>query len=84
MQVVSGTHDLPLLCPSRADTAVSFTDVTVPLPDDLHPVPVTMKAGDVLFFNGSLVHGSFPNTSADRFRRSLIGPWYPPAAMTRV
>jgi hypothetical protein len=32
-----------------------------------------MKAGDVLFFNGSLIHGSFPNTSADRFRRSLIG-----------
>ena len=32
-----------------------------------------MKAGDILFFNGSLVHGSYPNTSKDRFRRSLIG-----------
>jgi ectoine hydroxylase-related dioxygenase (phytanoyl-CoA dioxygenase family) len=32
-----------------------------------------MDAGDVLFFNGSLVHGSFPNTTTDRFRRSLIG-----------
>jgi phytanoyl-CoA hydroxylase len=27
----------------------------------------------VLFFNGSLVHGSYPNTTADRFRRALIG-----------
>ncbi len=36
-------------------------------------MPVFMKAGDVLFFNGRLVHGSFPNTSQDRFRRSLIG-----------
>ena len=32
-----------------------------------------MEAGDVLFFNGQLVHGSYPNTSPDRFRRALIG-----------
>jgi hypothetical protein len=31
-----------------------------------------MKAGDVLFFNGSLIHGSYPNTSDDRFRRAFI------------
>jgi len=73
MQVVPGSHTLPLLCPTKADTSRSFTDVTVPLPENLSPVPVYMKAGDVLFFNGSLVHGSYPNTSQDRFRRSLIG-----------
>ena len=27
--------------------------------------------GDVLFFNGSTAHGSGPNTSTTRFRRSL-------------
>jgi ectoine hydroxylase-related dioxygenase (phytanoyl-CoA dioxygenase family) len=32
-----------------------------------------MKAGDVLFFNGQLVHGSGPNSTTDRFRRALIG-----------
>ena len=32
-----------------------------------------MAAGDVLFFNGSVIHGSFPNASRDRFRRALIG-----------
>ncbi|GAA5193499.1 hypothetical protein GCM10023322_55660 [Rugosimonospora acidiphila] len=36
-----------------------------------------MKAGDVLFFHGSLVHGSRPNTSVDRFRRSLIFHYVP-------
>ena len=36
-----------------------------------------MKAGDVLFFHGSVVHGSRPNTSADRFRRSLIFHYIP-------
>jgi ectoine hydroxylase-related dioxygenase (phytanoyl-CoA dioxygenase family) len=34
---------------------------------------VFMQAGDVLFFHGQLVHGSFPNKTTDRFRRSLIG-----------
>ena len=32
-----------------------------------------MDEGDVLFFNGQVVHGSFPNISKDRFRRALIG-----------
>jgi hypothetical protein len=32
-----------------------------------------MEPGDVLFFNGQLIHGSYPNSSRDRFRRSLIG-----------
>ena len=73
LQVVPGTHTLPLLCTVEADTNQSFTDVTVPLADGMTPTPVQMQAGDVLFFNGQLVHGSFPNTSADRFRRSLIG-----------
>jgi hypothetical protein len=50
----------------------SFTDVTVPVPEDAEPVSVFMEPGDVLFFNGSLVHGSYPNTTADQFRRSLI------------
>lgn len=73
LQLVRGTHDLPLLCTVKADTSQSFTDVTVPLPEGLTPEPVMMKRGDVLFFNGSVVHGSFPNVSRDRFRRALIG-----------
>lgn len=73
MQVVPGSHTWELLCTEKADTKVSFTDVTVPLPPGARPVPVEMDAGDVLFFNGALVHGSFPNTTTDRFRRALIG-----------
>jgi phytanoyl-CoA hydroxylase len=73
MRVVPGSHEWPILCTAKADTSASFTDITVPLPEGLDPVPVLMDAGDVLFFNGSLVHGSYPNTSQDRFRRSLVG-----------
>jgi hypothetical protein len=73
LQVVPGSHELPVLCTIEADTSQSFTDVTVPLPEGMTPVPVVMQAGDVFFFNGQLIHGSFPNTSTNRFRRSLIG-----------
>ena len=73
LQVVPGSHTLPILCPVDADTSESFTDVTVPLSADMHREPVLMKAGDVFFFNGQLIHGSYPNRSESRFRRALIG-----------
>ncbi|MFI6789146.1 phytanoyl-CoA dioxygenase family protein [Nonomuraea sp. NPDC050383] len=72
LEVVPGTHKMDLFCPEEADLDVSFTREYVPPPPGLEPVPVDMEAGDVLFFNGSLVHGSGPNTTADRFRRSFI------------
>jgi len=90
MQIVAGSQSWPVLCTVDADRSQSFTDVTVPLPPDADVRPIVMKAGDVLFFNGQLVHGSYPNTSKNRFRRSLIGHyiqgdaeqvgrWYHPA-----
>ena len=89
LEVLPGSHDWPVLCTVPADTEQSFTDVTVPLPDGAELVPIAMEPGDVLFFNGSLVHGSKPNRST-RFRRALIGHyiegdarecahWYHPA-----
>lgn len=73
LRVLPGSHTWPLLCTKAADNTISFSDVTVELPDDADIVPVEMRAGDVLFSNGQLVHGSLPNTTADRFRRALIG-----------
>lgn len=73
LRVVPGTQNLPVLCTTEADTNVSFTDVTVGIPESMTVVPVVMEPGDVLFFNGSLIHGSGPNVSRDRFRRALIG-----------
>lgn len=71
--VVAGSHLLPTMCLTPADTTKSFTDVEVQVPPDMQVVPVTMKAGDVLFFNGQVIHGSGPNVSGSRFRRALIG-----------
>jgi phytanoyl-CoA hydroxylase len=72
LEVVPGTHDMELFCPEEANSDVSFTRDYVPVPEGLEAVPVVMQPGDVLFFNGQLVHGSQPNTSEDRFRRSFI------------
>lgn len=72
MQLVPRTQDLPELCLIDADLSQSFTSKQVPIPPGTAPVPAIMQAGDVLFFNGQVIHGSFPNTSTDRFRRSLI------------
>lgn len=73
LQVVPGSQRWPLLCTTQADTTQSFTDVTVPIPAGTPVAPIIMEPGDVLFFNGSVVHGSLPNTTSDRFRRALIG-----------
>lgn len=92
LEVVPGTHAMDLYCPEEADLDVSFTRDYVPPPPGLDPVPVDLDPGDVLFFNGSLVHGSGPNTTADRFRRSFIchyvgrsaeriATWYPTLTM---
>jgi ectoine hydroxylase-related dioxygenase (phytanoyl-CoA dioxygenase family) len=93
LEVVPGTHRMDVFCPEDADPDVSFTREFVAPPAGLATVPVDMSPGDVLFFNGSLVHGSEPNQTADRFRRSFIchyigtssermSTWYQPLTMS--
>jgi ectoine hydroxylase-related dioxygenase (phytanoyl-CoA dioxygenase family) len=77
MKVVPGTHRDDIVCPEDADASVSFTREYVPVPSGKTAVHANMRAGDVLFFGGSLIHGSTPNTSATRFRRSLIAHYVP-------
>jgi len=36
------------------------------------PIPVPMAPGDVLFFDGHLLHRSYPNRTRDRWRRSFV------------
>lgn len=90
LQVVPGSHRTGVLCPVPSDTTRSFTSETVPLPPGSEVVDVEMEPGDVLFFHGNLIHGSEPNTSADRFRTIIVGhyatgdatqisEWYPDA-----
>ena len=70
--VAPGSHKLDLFCPEEADLSVSFTGDFVPVPKGLAQAPVDLDPGDVLFFGGNLIHGSQPNRTSDRFRRSFI------------
>jgi ectoine hydroxylase-related dioxygenase (phytanoyl-CoA dioxygenase family) len=77
MYLVADTADEEITCPETANAAESFTPHFVPTPKGKKAVPCKMKAGDTLFFNGSSIHGSGPNRSKDRFRRSFICHYVP-------
>jgi len=70
--VVPQTQAHEIVCPDEADARESFTTHFVKPPAGAKPVPVVMEAGDVLFFNGNLIHGSYRNKTKDRFRRAFI------------
>jgi len=61
-----------LVCPNKADHNLSYTFHHVPIPKGSQPVLADMKAGDMFFFNGNMIHGSDPNCSKESFRRSWI------------
>lgn len=71
--VVPKTNSMAIECPHEADRTQSYFRDEVNLPPGAVIMPIDLKPGDVLFFNGSTIHGSYPNQSRDRFRRSFIG-----------
>jgi len=72
MLVVPKTNEHEVVCPEQADENESFTSHYVRPPGGSYSIPVHMDPGDVLFFNGNLIHGSYRNKSKDRFRRAFI------------
>ncbi|MFD1953238.1 phytanoyl-CoA dioxygenase family protein [Paenibacillus thailandensis] len=70
--VVPRTSGFDIVCPELADENESFTKHFVKPPKDRGIVPAVMDRGDVLFFNGNLIHGSYRNRTKDRFRRAFI------------
>ncbi|MFC5531328.1 phytanoyl-CoA dioxygenase family protein [Cohnella yongneupensis] len=70
--IVPKTSDYEIVCPELADENESFTTHYVKPPKEEKAIPVVMDKGDVLFFNGNLIHGSYRNKTNDRFRRAFI------------
>ena len=77
MMCVPNTQAYAIQCPELADPSKFFSTEYVQPPAGLEPRMLNLKAGDVLFFNGNVIHGSYPNGSRDRFRRSLICHYVP-------
>lgn len=73
LELVPASHRLRVLPVERADQAVSSTPGQASIPSSCPlPVGIAMKPGDAVFFSGRTLHGSAPNKTMDRFRRSLI------------
>lgn len=72
MVVVPGSHRRGILPVAQADTSTSFVGGGTIIPADLAEVGIDLEPGDALVFAGATVHGSYPNTTTDRFRRSFI------------
>jgi phytanoyl-CoA hydroxylase len=79
LRVVPGSGPLELLCDAdhenRSD--LFFNQGSLRLPEGTQAVAAEMSPGDVLFFNGQTIHGSYPNTTSDRWRRTLIFHYAP-------
>jgi phytanoyl-CoA hydroxylase len=72
MEMVRGSHLLGLLPGEAADTDLSFTDDQTVVPPYLKRDLIPLEPGDAVFFHGMTIHGSMPNRSEERFRRSFI------------
>lgn len=83
--VVPGSHRDPILCPdkTRANRWLNYGDSHISaFPRAAKPVPVPVRRGQTLFFHGHLIHGSGPNRSTTRWRRTFIGHYVDEATET--
>ena len=73
MMVVPGSHRGNIICQEKIEKTESFTGTVTRIPKGMKAIEIPMDPGDTLFFGGSIIHGSGPNRSKDRFRHSFIG-----------
>jgi hypothetical protein len=81
LQVVPGSQNLEIACPEISDPTRYFAKELVRPPEGMTAVMPCLKAGDALVFHGNLIHGSEPNDSKDRFRRSLVCHYMPVSSL---
>ena len=76
LRFVENSHDAPLYEPDveTDDIKYYFSDKgqELNIAQKAKVVDVNTEPGDIIIFNGNIIHGSTKNVSKDRFRRSLI------------
>lgn len=94
--VIPGSHKPGVLWPQRThhDTRFDCAHETFRFPyTDDDAIPVEVKTGAIVFFNGYLLHRSLPNRATGGFRRVLVNhymsaesllPWHLPAEGERM
>jgi ectoine hydroxylase-related dioxygenase (phytanoyl-CoA dioxygenase family) len=88
--VIPGSHKHGVLWPQKwhADTRFDCAEESFQFPyKDEDSIPVEVKAGSMVVFNGYLLHRSLPNVTENGLRRSLVNhymsaesllPWHQP------
>ncbi|MFD2673361.1 phytanoyl-CoA dioxygenase family protein [Marinicrinis sediminis] len=75
---VPGTHQLPLVSsevvPGSSD---AYGSEVLRVPEGYEKIQIETEAGDVVFFNGNMYHGSTKNRSEHRYRRSFVTHFAP-------
>ncbi|MBK8024804.1 MAG: phytanoyl-CoA dioxygenase family protein [Chloroflexi bacterium] len=94
--VIPGSHRHGILWPQHHhdDRRFDCSEETIGFPyKDEDAIPVEVKAGAIVFFNGYLLHRSLPNRAASGYRRVLLNlymsaesllPWHNPRAGERM
>lgn len=76
LYIVPGSHREEILCPEGSDTSrwMNYGKSHINrFPRGTRPVAVPVRRGQTLFFGGQVIHGSGPNRTKDRSRRTFIG-----------
>ena len=96
MWMLSGSHKAGVLWPQKFhfDTRFDCTHESFDFPwEETESVPVEVKAGSVVFFNGYTLHRSLTNRAKSGFRRALVNhymsassllPWAKPEDKTSM
>jgi phytanoyl-CoA hydroxylase len=82
--VIPGSQKHGLLWPLEAqnDNRFDCTDESQGFPyTDADAIPVEVKAGAIVFFNGYLLHRSFPNRAQSGYRRVLVNHYMNAASL---
>lgn len=77
LHVVPGSHLTPDRGARPADPTSSFSSRFEEAPAGLSLEPVLLEVGDVVFFDGRLLHGSEPNHSTGEWRRTFVAHYLP-------
>jgi phytanoyl-CoA hydroxylase len=84
--VVPGSNHGDILCPEKGTAReaiwLEYGDTNITrFPRETKPVAVPVPRGSTMFFNGNLIHGSGPNRTKDRSRRTFIGHYIDEASV---
>ncbi len=75
LKVIAGSHRPSILWPMRRhnDPDLDRAEEAYGFPHDpANAIAVELRAGSIVFFDGYLLHSSYPNRTRDGFRRALL------------